>query len=158
MIAARYAPIAARQAPLPPHHHQPPHHPHILQANPLDFTIRGMSRDSIAPEIRLLLVSQLPQIDGARLVRLQAQIGEEVRRPERVHTKSNPAGLVRHVGEEQNRLRLRVEVPGIGVRTHLSDPRAFIRWSTCWPRRARSYEWPLRIDLSLTDAANTARS
>ena len=50
-----------------------------------------MSRDSIAPEIRLLLVSQLPQIDGARLVRLQSEIGQVIMYAARLHLKPNGA-------------------------------------------------------------------
>src|SRR5216684_3379809 len=56
----------------------------MIQANPFHAPIGRVRGDYVALEVRFLGISQLAQIDGARLVGLQAQIGEKVRCPERV--------------------------------------------------------------------------
>ena len=59
--------------------------------------------------------AELPQIDGARLMRLEPQLRQDLLLPAARHHKSDAHRLVPHIGEEKNRLRLVVQVIGVAA-------------------------------------------
>ena len=55
-------------------HHQPSHHRDVVEARPVNRSVRGLGGNAVAAKVFLLLIAQRSEINGARLVRREFHV------------------------------------------------------------------------------------
>ena len=102
--------------------HEAPHHRQVVQAQPDDAAVGGPGGNLLAPEVRLLGVAQCPQVEGARLMRVELEIGQVVGDALRGNLEADVRRLVALVGQEQNRFAVFIQMPGVRPRARPAVP------------------------------------
>jgi hypothetical protein len=91
-----------------------PHHRHVIEPDPKHAAVGRPGVNRVLQKVRHLRVAQLAQVNHPRFMRIQSQLRQGIMHAVGRNEKPHARRLVAFVGEKQDRLRVFVQVLGIG--------------------------------------------